>query len=339
MMNRWSRPTLHSHAILDGVAVLSLLLAPYVFGFARVTSARNLFWVLAGCSALYTLLTNFRGGVIRILPFGLHRVFDVIAAYFLMIGPVALDYRSSITGWQYSIHLILGALWIIAAVATRASSPAQLAEQGDHVQADHEVYPRTASEWAPWVFASGVAAVALAGWVIWSSGLPLKSKPAGQAGAVPDNGVAQGLKPHSIPGLVTPHEQGVNPAQASRVFEVRSNPDTPAFEPDRLEAIAGSTVCVHFTNRSTLNHYDNFMVVVPGKEQHVGKEGMKAGPEGGYIPILPNEIIAHTPAVAPGETGTTCFHVPKQPGEYPFISSARNRWTVMKGTLEVKERG
>src|SRR4051812_46906383 len=64
MRNRWSRPTLHSHAFVDGAAILAMLLSPYVFGFSVVTSARNLFWTVAGCTAIYTLLTNYRGGLI-----------------------------------------------------------------------------------------------------------------------------------------------------------------------------------------------------------------------------------------------------------------------------------
>ena len=62
-------------------------------------------------------------------------------------------------------------------------------------------------------------------------------------------------------------------------------------------------------------------------------------PGGDLVAALPDEIIAHTPTVAPGETGTTCFRVPEKAGEYPFISSARQHWTAMKGTLEVKARG
>jgi uncharacterized cupredoxin-like copper-binding protein len=120
---------------------------------------------------------------------------------------------------------------------------------------------------------------------------------------------------------------------------VRSNPETPAFEPNRIEVVAGSTVCVEFSNDSNLDHYDNFMVVQPGKETHVAQQAMKAGAAGGYIPILPDEIIAHTPTIAPGETGSTCFRVPDKEGEYPFISSARERYTAMNGILAVKPRG
>src|SRR4029079_8325936 len=115
----------------------------------------------------------------------------------VMTGPVALDYRASIAGWQYAIHLIIGAAWIIATVLTRSTSLAE----GASGRGEEDVSSGT-SQFAPWGFASSVAAILIARCVIWSADVPFRSRLVDNAGMAPpgtDNQVAQGVKPATLP--------------------------------------------------------------------------------------------------------------------------------------------
>ncbi|HUP56199.1 MAG TPA: hypothetical protein VM598_02025, partial [Bdellovibrionota bacterium] len=172
-------------------------------------------------------------------------------------------------------------------------------------------------------------------------GVPAENywEPPGQGAQAPGVQGEQPLNPEQVKRFVTDAERGVKKGEARTTLNLTTEPGQIGFKPDRLEAVAGTVACVHFENRGERDQWDNFVLVKPGTERHVGLEAMRVGPKGGYIPVLPDEIIAHTAPISPGGSGTTCFRVPSEPGSYPFISTSRNRWTSMKGTLEVKKAG
>jgi hypothetical protein len=322
------RLSVRSHQILDYFLVALLALSPWIFGFERVVSARNVFWVLAVISLLSSILTDAGFSLARWLPLGVHRVFDVTVGYWLMISPQLFGYGNRLSGFAYFLHFAIGVAWIASGILVKVPTlPTMINESDKGAPIEHPTRPKL----MPWVAAALAVNVSFSLWVM----LGPKGRPP-RGGIVPENQVAQGLDPNALQGFVTRNEMNVDPGKASEILEVTGDPTFPAFHPNRLEAKAGSVVCVQFTNPSKVNAFDNFVLVQPGTEQHVGREAMKVGPEAGYIPILPNEIIANTATVPPGESASTCFRVPEKPGQYPFISSARNRWTAMRGIFVVK---
>ena len=131
-------------------------------------------------------------------------------------------------------------------------------------------------------------------------------------------------------------QQGIDPAQVTTTLEIETNPDTPAFIPDSISVKSNEIVKIVFKNMSQANHYDNFVLVQPDKEQDVGEAGLEAGPGNGYIPNMPDEIIAYARTIPPGGIDTLIFRAPSKTGKYPYISTAPRRWKAMNGVLEVK---
>lgn len=320
--------SVRAHRILDYCLVVLLAISPAIFGFESVTPARNVFWVLAAVTFFYSILTDSDATLARWLPLGIHRVFDVTVGYWLMISPQLFNYKNQIGAFQWFIHFGIGAIWILSGIFTRVPTlPRIITESERGAPIEHPAQPG----FPTWVGISLAVNIAFA---IWIATGPSSRPPA--SGTAPDNQVSQGVNPNAIKGFVTHNEMKADSNNIEQILVVTADPTIPAFHPDRLEARAGSTVCVQLSNPSTINHHDNFVLVEPGTEQHVGHEAAKVGPQGGYIPILPDEIIAHTSTAPPGGTASTCFRVPNKTGVYPFISSARNRWTTMKGVFVVK---
>jgi hypothetical protein len=118
--------SLNTHNVIDYVGGVVLCMCPWVFGFADLDSARNIFLVLGVGLIFYSLLTNYRYSVAKVIPLGVHMALDVVAGIFLMLAPSIWGYRPLLTGGQYALHFILG-LGLIALVAmTRRVSEAQI---------------------------------------------------------------------------------------------------------------------------------------------------------------------------------------------------------------------
>lgn len=71
------------HAIIDYLLVVFLLASPLIFGF---TGRVALFtYVLGGLHLALTLLTNYSGGVAKIIPLPVHGLIEFIVGLLLII--------------------------------------------------------------------------------------------------------------------------------------------------------------------------------------------------------------------------------------------------------------
>lgn len=108
--------SLKTHNILDYVAGVALILAPFLFGFSEVDAARNVFMIAGFALIAYSLLTNYYYAAIRVIPLGVHMTLDVLSGVFLVTAPWVFDYRALITPTQEYLHYILG-VGVMALVA------------------------------------------------------------------------------------------------------------------------------------------------------------------------------------------------------------------------------
>ena len=118
--------------------------------------------------------------------------------------------------------------------------------------------------------------------------------------------------------------------------EIATDGDNLSFTKTAIQAKAGSTLRVQFSNRalgSKMAH--NWVLVRPGKVEVVAQEGIAAGESNGWLKESPN-VIAHTKLIAAGEKEAITFLVPSEPGDYPFVCTFPGHSTVMKGILSVK---
>lgn len=111
------------HGMMDYLMGILLIISPWLFGFAHGGPAQ---WVpiILGLGALvYSMITDYEMGLLKILSMKVHLGIDLIAGLFLATSPWIFGFSQEV----YLPHLILGILEIGASLMTQK----------------HPVYPET----------------------------------------------------------------------------------------------------------------------------------------------------------------------------------------------------
>ena len=103
------------HGILDYVVGVLLIAAPWILGFADNGPATYVPVILGAGALVYSLLTNYERGLVRVIPFSTHLVLDVLSGAFLALSPWLLGFADRV----YLPHLIVGLFEIAAGLMTR----------------------------------------------------------------------------------------------------------------------------------------------------------------------------------------------------------------------------
>ncbi|MCX2573515.1 hypothetical protein [Pedobacter sandarakinus] len=72
-----------SHAVLDYIIVMLLLISPDLFGLSPVAS--TLAYILGVVHFLLTITTNFSGGIFKIINLRLHGLIELVVSIVLLI--------------------------------------------------------------------------------------------------------------------------------------------------------------------------------------------------------------------------------------------------------------
>lgn len=109
------------HGILDYLIGVLLIAAPWVLGFADEGPATYTPVILGVATLLYSALTNYELGLIKIIPFHVHMVIDVLSGALLAASPWLFGFADRI----YWPHLLVGIIEILTGIMTR-NVPASL---------------------------------------------------------------------------------------------------------------------------------------------------------------------------------------------------------------------
>lgn len=107
-----------SHAVLDYIMGILLIVAPWLFGFSAIEAARWCAVAVGVLIILMSLITDYEGGAKKILSMGTHLNMDVVAGIFLAISPWLFGFNELV----YLPHLIFGILEIGAGLFTIRTS-------------------------------------------------------------------------------------------------------------------------------------------------------------------------------------------------------------------------
>lgn len=99
-MNILSR---RAHGALDYVVGVLLILAPKLFGFSGGIEAQ-IPVVLGIATIVYSLITNYELGLIKVLPFRAHLTLDVLSGIFLAASPWLFQFADRV----WLPHVIVG---------------------------------------------------------------------------------------------------------------------------------------------------------------------------------------------------------------------------------------
>jgi hypothetical protein len=102
------------HGVIDYLWGVALLASPWLFGFADVTAAKWIAVVFGVGAILYSAVTDYELGLVRILPMVLHLGLDGLAGALLAASPWLFGFADRVF-WP---HLAFGLFSVVASLIT-----------------------------------------------------------------------------------------------------------------------------------------------------------------------------------------------------------------------------
>jgi len=106
------------HAVLDYIVGVLLIASPWLFNFADIAGAKWVAIIIGIVMLGMALLTDYEGGVRKIIPMSGHLTMDVIAGILLIASPWLFNFSE----YVYLPHVIIGILEIGAGLFTEKTS-------------------------------------------------------------------------------------------------------------------------------------------------------------------------------------------------------------------------
>src|SRR3712207_3081156 len=103
------------HGVIDYLWGLALLAAPWLFGFADVPAATWVAIVFGAGAILYSVVTAYELGLLKILPMPMHLILDGIGGIVLAASPWLFGFADQVF-WP---HLLFGLFSVTASLVTR----------------------------------------------------------------------------------------------------------------------------------------------------------------------------------------------------------------------------
>lgn len=96
--------SIRTHAIIDYVVGIVLILAPYIFGFATGGPAQWVPMLLGAAIIIYSLMTRYDLALVHVIPFGVHLGLDAAGGLLLLVSPWLFGF-SDVIWWP---HVVVG---------------------------------------------------------------------------------------------------------------------------------------------------------------------------------------------------------------------------------------
>lgn len=103
------------HGVIDYLWGLALLSTPWLLGFADVPAATWVAVVFGAGAILYSALTAYELGLLKILPMPMHLILDGIGGVVLAASPWLFGFADRV----YLPHLLFGLFSVVACLVTR----------------------------------------------------------------------------------------------------------------------------------------------------------------------------------------------------------------------------
>lgn len=94
------------HGLIDYIYGIIAIGVPHVLGFGGFGADHLVFWFVGFGAILYSLLTDYRLGLIKLIPFRVHLILDVLAGVFLIASPWIFGFAEHV----WAPHVIFGLL-------------------------------------------------------------------------------------------------------------------------------------------------------------------------------------------------------------------------------------
>ena len=94
------------HGFMDYLFGIALAASPWLLGYAEISTATSISVVIGLGAILYSLITDYELGVLRVLPFGIHLIIDLVSGIFLLAAPWLFGLPSVASGPLITFGLI-----------------------------------------------------------------------------------------------------------------------------------------------------------------------------------------------------------------------------------------
>jgi len=107
--------TTRMHGMADYLIGIVLIIAPYLFGFADGSAAQWIPQILGVGAIVYSLLTDYELGAMRVIPMPVHLGIDFMSGLLLLVSPWLFGFADRV----YWPHVIFGLIEIGASLTTQ----------------------------------------------------------------------------------------------------------------------------------------------------------------------------------------------------------------------------
>ena len=111
--------SIRTHAIIDYVVGILLILAPFLLGFATGGPAMWVPILLGAGILVYSLLTRYSLSVAKVIPFRVHLGLDAAGGLLLLVSPWLFGF-SAIVIWP---HVVVGLAELAVVAMTDRTEP------------------------------------------------------------------------------------------------------------------------------------------------------------------------------------------------------------------------
>lgn len=111
-----------THGYVDYIMGIFLLAVPSLFNQNLSAMESTVFYIVGVTALIYSLLTNYELGVLKIIPMKGHLALDIFSGIFLAASPWLLGFADIV----YRPHLVLGIIEIGAAFFTTSKSRVEI---------------------------------------------------------------------------------------------------------------------------------------------------------------------------------------------------------------------
>jgi hypothetical protein len=105
-----------THGYIDYIMGIFLLASPSLFSLEMHAMESTVFYIVGITALIYSVLTNYELGFLKIIPMRGHLALDIFSGIFLATSPWLLDFADIV----YKPHLVLGIIEIGAALMTKS---------------------------------------------------------------------------------------------------------------------------------------------------------------------------------------------------------------------------
>ncbi|WP_163396430.1 SPW repeat domain-containing protein [Flavobacterium limi] len=103
-----------THGYMDYIMGIFLIACPSLFDLGHETVQGIVFYAAGAAAVVYSILTNYELGLVKIIPMKIHLTLDFLSGVFLATSPWLFGFAETV----YGPHLTLGIIEILVSILT-----------------------------------------------------------------------------------------------------------------------------------------------------------------------------------------------------------------------------